>query len=235
MKDFTEIETIARRLGCSTRTIRRNLNKIGKSKYSKLINGKLHIHKGYFKSVEKFEPKYFVLFSKTQDCHHVIRVEKFNRIDEREKGWELVSKREMTYEEADAFLNRRKSVRIEEYRLNIEFGKTESGNFIPRNLTVNGHYQDFNFLLWLGNSIMRVAQYQSDIDYTHQIAQPKKAPRKGYVYLMIDKNTGYHKIGFSKNPKHREKTLQSEKPTIELLHKFEGNLNQKDIDYIKTL
>ena len=37
------------------------------------------------------------------------------------------------------------------------------------------------------------------------------------VYLMIDKNTGYYKIGRSKNPIYREKTLQSEKPTIELL------------------
>jgi len=37
------------------------------------------------------------------------------------------------------------------------------------------------------------------------------------VYVMIDKNTGYYKIGRSKNPKIREKTLQSEKPTIEML------------------
>lgn len=38
-----------------------------------------------------------------------------------------------------------------------------------------------------------------------------------YVYLMIDHNTGYTKIGRSKNPSHREKTLQSQKPTIELM------------------
>ena len=37
------------------------------------------------------------------------------------------------------------------------------------------------------------------------------------VYVMIDKNTGYYKIGRSIKPKFREKTLQSEKPTIELL------------------
>ena len=51
--------------------------------------------------------------------------------------------------------------------------------------------------------------------------QPKPKPKKKqYVYLMIDYNTGYHKIGRSKNPKYREKTLQSEKPTIELLDKW---------------
>jgi hypothetical protein len=38
-----------------------------------------------------------------------------------------------------------------------------------------------------------------------------------YVYLMTDTTNGYHKIGISNNPKYRERTLQSEKPTIELL------------------
>lgn len=38
-----------------------------------------------------------------------------------------------------------------------------------------------------------------------------------YVYLMIDTTNGYHKIGISNHPEYREHTLQSEKPTIELL------------------
>lgn len=38
-----------------------------------------------------------------------------------------------------------------------------------------------------------------------------------YVYLMIDLTNNFHKIGISNNPKYREFTLQSEKPTIELL------------------
>ncbi len=43
-----------------------------------------------------------------------------------------------------------------------------------------------------------------------------------YVYLMVDKTNGYHKIGVSNNPHYRESTLQSEKPSIELLysHKY---------------
>lgn len=36
-----------------------------------------------------------------------------------------------------------------------------------------------------------------------------------YVYLMVDTTNGYHKIGISNNPEYRERTLQSEKPTIE--------------------
>ena len=45
---------------------------------------------------------------------------------------------------------------------------------------------------------------------------------------MIDKNTGLYKIGRSINPKIRERTLQSEKPTIELLYFREGyDLDEK--------
>jgi len=38
-----------------------------------------------------------------------------------------------------------------------------------------------------------------------------------YVYLMIDLTNNFYKIGISNSPKYREFTLQSEKPTIELL------------------
>lgn len=38
-----------------------------------------------------------------------------------------------------------------------------------------------------------------------------------YVYLMIDTTNNFYKIGISNNPKYREHTLQSDKPTIELL------------------
>lgn len=38
-----------------------------------------------------------------------------------------------------------------------------------------------------------------------------------YVYLMKDMSNGYYKIGISNTPEYRERTLQSEKPTIEML------------------
>ena len=38
-----------------------------------------------------------------------------------------------------------------------------------------------------------------------------------FVYLMIDTSNHFHKIGISNNPEYREGTLQSEKPTIELI------------------
>jgi hypothetical protein len=53
------------------------------------------------------------------------------------------------------------------------------------------------------------------------------------VYIMIDKNTGYYKIGRSNNPLYREKTLQSEKPSIELIHQFDARV--KDEKELHTL
>ena len=38
-----------------------------------------------------------------------------------------------------------------------------------------------------------------------------------YVYLMKDQTNNYYKIGYSKTPEYRERTLQSEKPTIEMI------------------
>jgi len=46
----------------------------------------------------------------------------------------------------------------------------------------------------------------------------KEAFETCYVYLMKDNSNGIFKIGISNKPEYREKTLQSEKPTIEMVH-----------------
>ena len=45
----------------------------------------------------------------------------------------------------------------------------------------------------------------------------KKSTESCYVYMMKDDANGYHKIGISNNPTYRERTLQSEKPSISLI------------------
>lgn len=88
----------------------------------------------------------------------------------------------------------------------------------------------------------------------------KKANIDSHLYLMTDTTNGFHKIGISKDPKYRESTLQSEKPSVilvwsspikiekvnkleQLLHnKFDSkrirgewfNLSESDIDFIKN-
>lgn len=75
------------------------------------------------------------------------------------------------------------------------------------------------------------------------------------TYVMVDNSTGLYKIGKSKNPSLREKTLQSEKPAIELLFSIDTDiehslheefkdrrvrgewfsLDQLDFDYLKSM
>lgn len=64
-----------------------------------------------------------------------------------------------------------------------------------------------------------------DICSINRDIKTKNVPVKTYV--MFDKSTGFYKIGKSVNPRYREKTLQSEKPTIELLHVFHTNIEKK--------
>lgn len=64
------------------------------------------------------------------------------------------------------------------------------------------------------------------ITYTYDA--PHSLSNSGYVYIMVDENIpDVLKIGFSKNPAHREGTLQAEKPTIKLLGKWKGTISQE--------
>lgn len=54
-----------------------------------------------------------------------------------------------------------------------------------------------------------------------------------YLYLMKDTSTGYTKIGISNKPGYREKTLQGEKPTIELLAAWKATRkDEKDLHVV---
>jgi len=49
----------------------------------------------------------------------------------------------------------------------------------------------------------------------------------GFVYIMRNNRNGHIKIGFSKNPKYREITLQSQEPEIQLLKSVPGSKRQE--------
>lgn len=56
---------------------------------------------------------------------------------------------------------------------------------------------------------------------------PEKPDRNGYVYLMHDKSSGFHKIGFSSNPEVRERTIQAESPSSKIVLIFPGNFSEE--------
>lgn len=55
--------------------------------------------------------------------------------------------------------------------------------------------------------------------------------KETFIYLMHDENTGYYKIGRSVNPVKRERTLQSEKPTISLIY-YSKSTPTQNTEYI---
>lgn len=56
---------------------------------------------------------------------------------------------------------------------------------------------------------------KEELEEQHEITD--NIQRTCHVYLMIDTTNNFHKIGISNSPKYREHTLQSDKPTIELI------------------
>ena len=70
------------------------------------------------------------------------------------------------------------------------------------------------------NYLNAIKQHIPDYQFPHRQIVKEKSEfvfEGCYVYLMKDLNTGCHKIGISNNPEYRERTLQSEKPVIEMV------------------
>lgn len=73
-----------------------------------------------------------------------------------------------------------------------------------------------------------------DVIETHKLVWDiENNTRKEYneevskAYIMKDSSTGLYKIGKSKNPEYRERTLQSEKPTIKMIKVFHSDIESE--------
>lgn len=77
----------------------------------------------------------------------------------------------------------------------------------------------------LNNDVENLNRQYVDDWYMQQKSSSKpkrKEIKRTKLYLMVDRNTGFYKIGRSDSPLKRERTLQSEKPTIELIASWES-------------
>ena len=74
-------------------------------------------------------------------------------------------------------------------------------------------------------SLEKLKSYRCSIYDTEKYLSldKKKFSKLQKCYIIKDKNTGLYKIGKSNNPKNREKTLQAEKPTYQLIKTFNKN------------
>lgn len=89
---------------------------------------------------------------------------------------------------------------------------------------VNGFYFDWSSIATAISifSIFNENKKNESKDY----AIKENGIREIKTYLMKDCSNNFYKIGSSINPKHRERTLQSEKPTIKLVKVWNKNIEK---------
>ena len=96
----------------------------------------------------------------------------------------------------------------------------------PLELKKENELASLTFKLYFQKYIKALSECGVNIDAADNkcetVSEVKKEPLNSreelcFVYLMKDEINGYHKIGISNRPEYRERTLQSEKPTIALL------------------
>lgn len=88
------------------------------------------------------------------------------------------------------------------------------------------------FRKWINSSFKDLISQKQDFIKIQNIIQNANKSEKSdysYLYLMLDNSSNNHKIGVSKNPKLRERTLQAQKPDINLIfwEKFHKNIAYK--------
>lgn len=66
-----------------------------------------------------------------------------------------------------------------------------------------------------------------DDNHDNLIKQTEKTKKIQFTYIMKDCNNGLYKIGKSIDPKYREKTLQSEKPSIKMVKQFNVDIEKQ--------
>lgn len=117
-----------------------------------------------------------------------------------------------------------------------KFAKTKDGSMLMSKLSAINN--EIDYLLWKGvtdkatfcSAIQDIVYKEEDergnngnnLSIEYMNTYPKE-PSK--TYLMYDSNTNFTKIGKSKNPQQRERTLQAEKPTISLFA-----ISEKDVE-----
>jgi hypothetical protein len=122
----------------------------------------------------------------------------------------------ITFEELNSFKNKR----LEKWRI-----ESASSNQAISGIGNNDWYHDDNFQKVIHNLTSEyldaVASHIENYSPLRNKMESKcDVPEKNedcYVYLMIDTTNNFHKIGISNSPEYRERTLQSDKPTIELI------------------
>ena len=118
-------------------------------------------------------------------------------------------------EDIDTFLSKN----LVSFRISFsKEGKTPlNGNYYNRIFQIHAEYALQYYLKLFITEVKRLIPNYVPPTRSFSFSTDKYVFNWCYVYLMRDNTNGYHKIGISNKPEYREKTLQSEKPSIVML------------------
>lgn len=105
-----------------------------------------------------------------------------------------------------------------------EYGYADGSNFGPRELLkiIDGKLATEDTRAWAEEKLNPKPRPSTSRP------KPKKNPEEEcFIYLMQDSRNGYHKIGFSVEPQTRERTLQSEVPSIKMIAAWKGKAKEE--------
>jgi hypothetical protein len=78
------------------------------------------------------------------------------------------------------------------------------------------------------NILEKQRHIENLVDKIYKKAKAQKNNEKNpKTYLIKNNHTKLYKIGYSKNPKHRERTLQSQEPNIKMVKIWNKNIEKK--------
>ena len=176
--------------------------------------------------------KPYIVNHKLSIKHNKISVNFELYYDGRVSSEEVMTKRLVMYRNGQTPWEKK----YEDYKTTIRFKCVDfyNDNFVIDNNSIELLFEAVEFLLKSGCLILS-KEYQKIRSLAYQIVKyakkriPKIKPaiKKEYCYIMKDSINGLYKIGKSNNPKIREKTLQSEKPSINMIKVFDKNIEKE--------
>ena len=119
-------------------------------------------------------------------------------------------------EDVDLLLNKA----LASYRITYNKTAKKTDTIELQNFCWNHQYKEEAIHTYIKTRIETIKKLVPDYQLPYRLVKEKQIEYKFnwcYVYLMKDISNGYYKIGISNTPEYRERTLQSEKPTIEML------------------
>ena len=103
----------------------------------------------------------------------------------------------------------------------IKFKESIQNLMIGSSVMCNQIIRFFNHCKRQHKTLTKISQQSKSSIHKNKTREPVK------TYIMKDSITGLYKIGKSVNPKFRERTLQSEKPSIKMVKVFQNNIEKK--------